>query len=1119
MYKFFDRDLEGTDHHPDRLSFALAETNYRFLHDRVQQAAYSLIPVERRQIEHFRIGQLLLTQMGDDVRGDQLFTLVNHLNIGRGLLTDTVQISTIAGLNLAAAKQARLSTACQAALDYAEIGIVLLAPTGWVAEYDRYLELHNVAAEAAFLTGDFELVDRLVQTVIKRTKTALDRVQVCQTQIQLFSSQKDYQQAISCGLKIVKELGMKIPARPNNLQMLAGLVKTKYLLFGKSLETLIKLPPMQHAETIAAMQILYMMTYPAYFVSQNLLGYISFVGVQRSIQSGNSIWSAAFYGVYASVMVEIQDFNASYKFGQFSKTLLDYFPNKEIDAAVILDVGIISQPCQQQLEDSLPLFKMAIQSALDSGDIIYVGISYCSDCSVRIILGKESLDQLSVISTAYRLEATEMKDQSNLLLIEIFDRVFTKLQDTDLSSHTIFEDEATDLQIALELEANQDRVALNLFYTAKQYLCLMFEDIPNGIKYADLYYPYAADNSVLYGNIHLSFVEALTRLAAYSTSSTIQQKAILKRVAEIQKPLSIRAKNKCYSACIRRDLLAAECCRVVGKYHQAVDLYDIAIECAIANRDLASIALSNELAAKFYLSWAKPRIAAIYMQDAYSGYARWGAIGKMADLKRRYSQLLKPILQPAQPEFNPIETLALVTSFTTNNYDYHGTIDFDLTAILRSAQVLSSEIEIDELITKLIQIILQNSGAQTCMLSLPSRNGLWQLRQMAVTTPTGIQITSLDQPITEGLNYPSQVISSVKNTGQILIFDSTTSLEVTCPYLREYQPRSVFCLPIIKQSKIIGVIYLEHLNIPNLFTEDRQIAISFLCSQAAIALENAKLYQDAQIATANLQLQQQQLATTNQELVRATKLKDEFLANMSHELRTPLNAILGMSECLQEEVFGSINQRQSKSIATIEYSGRHLLTLINGILDVSKIAAGKLELEISSVCITQLCESSFTFVKQQAIQKQIYLNTRLPLEIGTIAIDERRISQVLMNLLSNAVKFTPTGGTVTLAATIIISADLVVPESIDAMPDRWLCLAVSDTGIGIDPADCDKLFQPFIQIDSGLSRQYDGTGLGLVLVKEMVELHGGFVTVKSEVGQGSCFNVYLPHQEVMSYEL
>ena len=239
--------------------------------------------------------------------------------------------------------------------------------------------------------------------------------------------------------------------------------------------------------------------------------------------------------------------------------------------------------------------------------------------------------------------------------------------------------------------------------------------------------------------------------------------------------------------------------------------------------------------------------------------------------------------------------------------------------------------------------------------------------------------------------------------------------------------------------------------------------------------------------------------------------KDEFLANMSHELRTPLNAILGMTEGLQEQVYGNLNARQLQALKTVERSGSHLLELINDILDLAKIEAGQIELDCTYTSINLLCQSSMSFIKQQALQKGIQHNIQIPLNLPSLLVDERRMRQVLINLLNNAVKFTPKGGRVNLEVTQLppeLSSDLTTS---DRPSQQYLRISVSDTGIGISPENIKKLFQPFIQIDSALNRQYEGTGLGLALVKRIVELHGGRVGLTSELGVGSCFTVDLPH--------
>jgi len=237
---------------------------------------------------------------------------------------------------------------------------------------------------------------------------------------------------------------------------------------------------------------------------------------------------------------------------------------------------------------------------------------------------------------------------------------------------------------------------------------------------------------------------------------------------------------------------------------------------------------------------------------------------------------------------------------------------------------------------------------------------------------------------------------------------------------------------------------------------------------------------------------------------------------MSHELRTPLNAILGMSESLLDQVLGSLNERQQKAINNIERSGRHLLELINDILDLSKIASGKMELNRTSTSITNLCSSSEVFVRQQAFQKNIQIISNIPPNLNALNVDERRIKQVLINLLTNAVKFTPSGGQITFSVAIGYGntwlGEAQIPNQIRSENSPMILFQVTDTGIGIATKDLSRLFQPFVQVDSNLNRQYEGTGLGLAMVKQIAELHGGQVTVASRLGQGSCFTVALPYE-------
>jgi len=335
----------------------------------------------------------------------------------------------------------------------------------------------------------------------------------------------------------------------------------------------------------------------------------------------------------------------------------------------------------------------------------------------------------------------------------------------------------------------------------------------------------------------------------------------------------------------------------------------------------------------------------------------------------------------------------------------------------------------------------------------------------------------------------------------------------------QFTAQSVLCVPLKLKGETLGAI--EAMNKADGEFDDHDLGmLTLLSGPAAAAIGNAQLYEQARQeiserlqAEAALQAERSLLAqrvaertadlsSANVELARAARLKDEFLANMSHELRTPLNTILGMSEAWQEEVYGSLNRKQLDSLHHIEESGRHLLTLINDILDLSKIEVGQLVLDIEPVFVPDLCQASLRLVQQSAHKKQLSVVLNLDPDVSVIAGDERRLKQILVNLLSNAVKFTSSGGQI----------GLEVQASLDK---TRVAFTVWDTGIGIAAADIPRLFQPFMQLDSRLAREYGGTGLGLSLVYRMTRLHQGSVSLQSEPGQGSRFTVSLPWQEEM----
>ncbi len=323
------------------------------------------------------------------------------------------------------------------------------------------------------------------------------------------------------------------------------------------------------------------------------------------------------------------------------------------------------------------------------------------------------------------------------------------------------------------------------------------------------------------------------------------------------------------------------------------------------------------------------------------------------------------------------------------------------------------------------------------------------------------------------------------------------------------QARSIVVVSLVCQGKTLGFLAYEFTD-RNRDWKEEDLALIRMAGEIIInALEREKsaeaLREERALLARRVAERTAELSTANVELARASRMKDQFLANMSHELRTPLNAILGLAEALQEQTRGPLNERQLHSLRTIEESGRHLLSLINDILDLSKIEAGKMEFTPQTIMTEAICQASLRLIRQPASKKRIRVDFHMDPEAVTMQADDRRMKQILVNLLINAVKFTPENGTVGLSVRL------------DNENDR-LILTVSDTGIGIPEERINDLFKPFVQIDSSLSRRYEGTGLGLALVSSLVELHGGFVTVESEVGKGSRFIVNLPWKRTKAPE-
>lgn len=384
-----------------------------------------------------------------------------------------------------------------------------------------------------------------------------------------------------------------------------------------------------------------------------------------------------------------------------------------------------------------------------------------------------------------------------------------------------------------------------------------------------------------------------------------------------------------------------------------------------------------------------------------------------------------------------------------------------------------------------------------------------QISSEFIATYGAPAVEEIQSLLKQGISYGQGLLWQVVETGEPLFVDDYQNHPQAVPELRHPGIGQLGIFPIPSATgNIIGVLTLESRTQQRLQDAPQQDILLAACRTLGVAIERAQ--------------DQEHLRQINEDLERSSQLKSEFLASMSHELRTPLNSILGFSDLLLRQVAGSLNQRQFTYVQAIERSGQHLLQLINDILDLSKIEAGKAELNLQTVAIHNLCSECLKMIQPRANKKRLALSLELDYRLQQAPLDERRVRQILINLLSNAIKFTPEGGKVKLSGRLAYGDQLASEFRPDRSPVNsstpYLCFEVTDTGIGIPQDKWHLLFRPFQQVDASLTRHHEGTGLGLALTKRLAELHGGTVSLESVQNQGSTFRVWLPLSE-MRHEL
>ncbi|MBE9155853.1 AAA family ATPase [Nodosilinea sp. LEGE 06152] len=1092
---------------------------YRFLHDRVQQAAYSLIPQSQRQETHLKIGQLLLKNSSPEERNENVFAIVNQLNYGADLLTAEAEIYQLAELNRVAGQKAKAAAAYDSALRYLRVGLDLLPARSWQQQYNLTLALHEAAAESAYLNGDFEQMEAWTALALERVRSPIHTMKIYEVQIQACMAQVKQLEAVKIGLEALARLGVTIPESPSEADIQQTLAHTAATLADKTPADLLHLPPMTDSEKLAAVRMLTSLGSPCYQAAPHLFPLVICKQVNLSVAYGSSPFAAYGYVCYGVILNGIlQNSELAYQFGSLALQVVEQFSAVELRASVSFVAGACTLHGKVHVRETLPLLWDGYQSGLENGQFEYGGYAAIQHCHHAYLMGQD-LGQLAPEMTAISDNLAQLKQDNTLGWNQIVQQAVLNLTSSAKHPNLLQGEVYQEAEALPLLKAGNDRTGLHYLYLNKLMLSYLFGQYEQALADAAEAEQYLDGVKAFLVEPTFYFYSSLAHLA----QSPERLDVALSKVAQNQAQLRRWADHAPMNFQHKYDLVEAEKARVLGQPWQAMEHYDRAIAAAREQGYNHEAALANERAAEFYLGQGRDRVAQVYLAEAYYGYLRWGAIAKANQLGDRYPQLLA---QTAEREAIAVPARITHTSSTS------GLQGFDLAAIMKASQALSKEIVLSDLLTTLMQIVLENAGAETGLLLLETAGQL-VIKASGTVDEDAIAVHQSDlgeADAAKALSLPLSVVNYVARTRLALVLNDAheEDLFASDPYVQARQPKSVLCAPILHQGKLTGMLYLENNLTAGAFTQDRLEVLQLLAGQAAISIENARLYADleeanrtleANVAARTLELQQnnihlqqeiQERQRAEEAAMVASRAKSEFLANMSHELRTPLNGILGYSQVLKKHQ--TLTEQQQNGLNVIHQCGEYLLTLINDVLDLSKIEARKMELHPSRFHLPPFLENVLEICRIRASQKHIPLNyevlSALPQHVEA---DEKRLQQVLLNLLGNAIKFTETGGvtlTVGYAHLWPTDGDPREPEGQNQPGDRStaspLRFQIKDTGIGIAPEQLEQIFDPF-HCAPAPNRRSEGTGLGLAISRQLVQLMGSDIHVTSRPGQGSRF--------------
>jgi predicted ATPase/serine phosphatase RsbU (regulator of sigma subunit)/tRNA A-37 threonylcarbamoyl transferase component Bud32 len=846
--------------------------DYKFGHDRIQQAAYALIEPSQRQAVHLQIGRQWLHRWsteGGAIAPQYLFDLVDHLNLGVEQVTQPEEKLQIAQLNLQAGEKAKTATAYPAALNYLQAGIDLLPADGWATHYELTLALYMNAMEVEYLSTHFDATKALGTVIINHAHSVVDRVAVYELIVQINMAQDEQATAIETGLQALELLGIPlVAAGPGNQVPVPTLAE------------LDELPEMSNRAQLAGLRLLIAITPPVHHVKPELFPQVALTIINLCVEGGLSALAAYAYGIYGLFLSAVtKDIEAAYNSGKVALHLIEKYQAQDLKCKVYMLFGIFVCSCKEHARDTLTPLQSGISSGLEVGDIEYVSYCIMAYCG-QILLSGEPLEVVEQNQTQYLDLLLKLKQEHSVAYTQIWRQLTLNLQGrSPHPQHLIGDafDETTAIPYFHETHNHQSLFAayvakLILSHTFKQYDQAV-EDAAHASQHID-----AAFGQLLVA-VH-NFYQSLSLLAVYPNLNQTRQALALRQVQINQAVLQEWAIHAPMNFQHKYQLVAAETARVLDNPWQATEYYEQAIQGAIAHGYRQEAALAHELAAEFYLSRGLERMAQTHLQAAYDGYVRWQAWAKVEALCQQQHSETIPQCQAPSSAISSHPRVSSPTSNAVHTTNRPGT-SLDLAAVTKASQAISGEIVLEKLLKTLMTLLLQNTGAQVGYLILAHQDQLLIEAQGAIDSEQVAVIESI--PVAASSSIPQSIIQYVARTADIVVLKNASEAGnfANDPYIRQHQTKSVLCVPLLNQGKLISIVYLENNLSRGVFTPDRIEVIKVLSAQAAISIENARLYQTLED---KVRERTTQLAQANQEI---TTLNDRLKADnvrMSAEL-------------------------------------------------------------------------------------------------------------------------------------------------------------------------------------------------------------------------------------------